>query len=130
LTRRQRCGILQFVGGRAVVRKGGFTVVQKKGAHVGQVIDRAAAAAIKAAAVQLSRLSDEELAEIEQNLDIAYLYASKYASKDGVSLEDWKHTAHYSTFTYAWVLAVLIATGERRRRKLIEQARMLEQVGA
>jgi hypothetical protein len=98
-------------------------MAQKKGARVGQVLDRAAAAAIKAAAVQLSRLSDEELAEIEKNLDIAYLYASK----EYVSLEDWKHTAHYSTFTYAWVLAVLVATGERRRRKLIEQARKLEQ---
>jgi sarcosine oxidase delta subunit len=94
--------------------------------RVGQVVDRAASAAIKAAAVQLSKLSDEDLAEVEQQLDIAYLYANK----DGVPYEDWKHTAHYSTFTYAWVLAVLVAVGERRRRRLIEQARALEQVGA
>ena len=94
--------------------------------RVSEALDRAATAAIKAAAVQLSKLSDEELAEVEQNLDIAYLYASK----DDVSLEDWKHTAHYSAFSYAWVLAVLVATGERRRRRLIENARMLEQVGA
>jgi sarcosine oxidase delta subunit len=94
--------------------------------RVSQVLDCAAAAAIKAAAVQLSKLSDEDLAEVEQQLDIAYLYANK----DGVPYEDWKHTAHYSTFTYAWVLAVLVAVGERRRRRLIEQARALEQVGA
>jgi hypothetical protein len=52
-------------------------MAQKKGARVGQVLDRAASAAIEAASAQLSRLSDDELAEIEQNLDIAYLYASK-----------------------------------------------------
>jgi hypothetical protein len=94
--------------------------------RVSQVLDRAAAAAIKAAAVQLSRFSDEELAEVEQNLDTAYLYAKK----DGVSLEDWRHTGHYSAFTYAWILAVLVAVGERRRRRLIEQARALEQAVA
>jgi len=101
-------------------------MARKNGNRVSETLDRAAAAAIKAAAVYLGRLSDEELAKLEENLDIAYLYAAK----DQVSYQDWKRTAHYSASTYAWVLAVLVGVGERRRRHLIGQARMLEQVGA
>jgi hypothetical protein len=94
--------------------------------RVSQIVDRAAAAAIKAVTVQLSKLSDEELEEVEQNLDIAFLYANK----EGMSYEDWRNTGHYSAFTYAWILAVLVAVSERRRRRLIEQARALEQAVA
>jgi hypothetical protein len=89
-------------------------------------VDRIATAAVKAAMAKALRLSDEELAEIEDKcLNVAYLYADRDKPYD-----DWKHVAHHQIFSYAWVMAVLVAVSERRQRRMMEQIRELERAGA
>ena len=98
-------------------------MVRKQGSRAMYTVNRVAEAATKAAAAKLSRLSDEELAEIEEKyLNEAYLY-----TESDMPYEDWRHIAHYQAFRYAWVVAVLSAVVELRQRRQRERIRALEE---
>jgi hypothetical protein len=83
---------------------------------------KAVVAAVKAATSALSKLSDTELEQVIENLDLAYTHANP-----DMSYADWKHAAHTQVYRYAWVLAVLLAAAELRQREQAERIRKLEQ---
>jgi hypothetical protein len=99
-------------------------MVQPVSTRSSDAVYNAIAMAVKAATSALSKLSDTELEQVIENLDLAYTLANP-----DMEYADWKPVAHTQIYRYAWVLAVLIATAELRQREQLERIRELERVG-
>jgi hypothetical protein len=100
-------------------------MVQPVSTRSSDAVYKAVNAAVKTATSVLGKLSDAELEEVIENLDLAYTLANP-----DMEYADWKPVAHTQVYRYAWVLAVLIATAELRQREHLERIRELERAGA
>jgi hypothetical protein len=87
-----------------------------------KAVDKAVEAAVRAATAALSRLSDAELEQVVENIDVAYAF-----SKPDIDYVDWKQVAQTQVNRYAWVLAVVAAAAELRQREQAKRIRQLEQ---
>jgi len=97
-------------------------MVRQVSTRSSDAVYKAINAAVKAATSSLGKLSDAELEQVIENLDLAHTYATP-----DMSYADWKHAAHTLIYRYAWVLAVLVAAAELRQREQAERIRKLEQ---
>jgi len=97
-------------------------MVQRVSTRSSDAVYTAVVMSVKAATSALSKLSDAELEQVIENLDLAYTLASP-----DMSYADWKHTAHTMVYRYAWVLTVLVAAAELRQRGQRERIRALEE---
>jgi hypothetical protein len=96
-------------------------MVQPVSTRSSDAVYKAVNAAVKAATSVLGKLSDAELEEVIENLDLAYTLANP-----DMDYADWKHVAHTQVYRYAWVLAVLVAAAELRQREQLKRIRQLE----
>jgi hypothetical protein len=96
-------------------------MVQPVSTRSSEAVYDAIAMAVKAATSALSRLSDTELEQVIEKLDLAYTLANP-----DMDYADWKHVAHTQVYRYAWVLAVLVAAAELRQREQLKRIRQLE----
>jgi hypothetical protein len=99
-------------------------MVQPVSARSSDAVYNAVKAAVRAATAALIKLSNAELEEVIENLDLAHTLANP-----DMPYADWKEVAHTQVYRYAWVLTVLVAAAELRQREQLERLRKLERVG-